>query len=93
MFLRQPLAWKLHVLIDVLCAASRGRLVLERFFSLAPNEQFRVFSFKEDQGEPLFFDDIKQLAAQLRFRRSKLASPRLSKLLPHLLLNPPVRLR
>ncbi len=49
--------------IAVFCATRRGLRVLGRVLDLARGASFVVFSFREAAGEPLFFDDIRMLAA------------------------------
>jgi methionyl-tRNA formyltransferase len=51
------------VKIAVFCATRRGLRVLEKLIDLARGASFVVFSFREEAGEPLFFDDIRMLAA------------------------------
>ena len=48
--------------IALLCATRRGFLVLQKLIALAPSAKLVVFSFKEEPGEPAFFDDIRTLA-------------------------------
>lgn len=50
--------------IVVLCATKRGFRFLESLYQLTPNADISVFSFKEEEWEPKFLDDIKNLAIQ-----------------------------
>ncbi len=51
--------------IAVLCATQRGIAFVEALHALAevlkPEARLDVFSFRETEGEPLFFDELKQL--------------------------------
>lgn len=49
--------------IAVFCATRRGLRVLGKLIDLARGASFVVFSFREEVGEPLFFDDIRMFAA------------------------------
>ena len=47
--------------IGVCCATRRGYRFIERLTQLASGLTFTVFSFREEEGEPPFFDDIRSL--------------------------------
>lgn len=48
--------------IVLLCATRRGYRVLEQLITLAPDAKLVVFSFREEDHEPPFLDDIRELA-------------------------------
>ncbi len=48
--------------IAVACATKRGFLFLQKLFTLEPNAEYIIFSFREEPIEPPFMDDIKNLA-------------------------------
>jgi methionyl-tRNA formyltransferase len=54
--------------IVLLCAARRGLLFLEELARLAPTDELTVFSFREQGGEPRFFDDIAGMAGAVGSR-------------------------
>ena len=47
--------------IVLLCATRRGYLFLEKLIEIFPDSEKYVFSFREEPGEPHFFDDIREL--------------------------------
>lgn len=47
--------------IVLLCATRRGYLFLEKLIEILPDSEKYVFSFREEPGEPPFFDDIREL--------------------------------
>lgn len=49
--------------IALLCATARGLQVLDRLIALAPDDDLVVCSFREEGGEPLFFDALRERAA------------------------------
>jgi methionyl-tRNA formyltransferase len=49
--------------IVLLCATRRGYLFLKKLIEIFPDSEKYVFSFREEPGEPLFFDDVRKLIA------------------------------
>jgi methionyl-tRNA formyltransferase len=49
--------------IALLCATRRGIRFLERLIRIAPEAQLVVVSFREEPGEPAFFDEIRSIAS------------------------------
>jgi len=47
--------------IVLLCATRRGYFFLKKLIEISPDSEKYVFSFREEPGEPLFFDDIRKL--------------------------------
>ncbi len=48
--------------VVLLCATHRGYLFLRQLHNLIPEHNLVVFSFREESWEPLFLDDIRNLA-------------------------------
>jgi len=46
--------------IALLCATRRGLAVLKKLTDLVPDWDLAVFSFREEPGEPLFFEQIRE---------------------------------